>query len=252
MNLHAVRKASAYLIGSPTVLVCVGSGLSAESGVPTFRGPDGMFTDPRIANFTQVDTFEREPEAMLTWYQERRTQLNSVRPNTGHAALARMTNTGNYTIATQNVDNLMEAACKAEGIEAAIHHLHGLLSQVRCHECGKHFDDLSFDLSRCPRCEACGGRLRPGVVWFGESLPEPTLEMCMQAARDADVCLMLGTSGLVYPAAALPEMARSHGAKLIEINTELTAHSDLCEVIVRGSTATVLPVLERVIRDAAH
>jgi NAD-dependent deacetylase len=252
MNLHGIKQASRYLINRPRVLVCVGSGLSAESGVPTFRGPDGMFTDPRIARYTHVDTFELEPENVLAWYQQRREQLRDIKPNPGHYAVVELAQTGTYTIATQNVDNLLEAAARELGLALTIHHLHGSLNHIRCHDCGYGFDDfgLEVDLSTCPSCERCGGRLRPGVVWFGEALPEQALSKSTEAARNADVCLLLGTSGLVYPAASLPETARQFGAKVIEINTAMTGLSDLCDVIVRGKTGEALPVLTKVVKEA--
>lgn len=250
MNLHAVQRASSYLTGRPRVLVCVGSGLSAESGIPTFRGPGGMFNDSRIATFTDIETLQKDPQAMLTWYQERRVQLQNVRPNAGHLALARLAATGHYTIATQNVDNLMEVACRTENVRTDIFHVHGLLSDVKCTGCQTVISDLTIDLSTLPRCESCGGQLRPGVILFGENLPESALQASTLAAQQADVCLLIGTSGLVYPAASLPEIARNHGAKLIEINTDLTALSDICDVLVRGNASTILPVLERVVTDA--
>lgn len=251
MNLHAIRKASTHLVDRPRVLVCVGSGLSAESGVPTFRGPDGMFTDPRIARYTHVETFELEPEAVLTWYQERRQQLQGIKPNAGHYALAELTQTGDYTIATQNVDNLLEVAARSLGIDISIHHLHGSLNHIRCHNCGQGFDDfdLEVDLSTSPSCESCAGPLRPGVVWFGEALPEEAFSYSSMMAKNADVCLLLGTSGLVYPAASLPETARQFGAKLIEVNTAMTDLSDICDILVRGKTGEVLPVMLKVVKD---
>lgn len=209
-----------------------------------------MFNDPRIATYTDIETLKKDPEGMLTWYQERRTQLQNIRTNPGHAALARLTATGHYTIATQNVDNLMEVACRKENVRPDIYHVHGLLSDVSCSGCDAVISDLTLDLSTLPRCKTCGGQLRPGVVLFGEALPENALQACTLAAQQADVCLLIGTSGMVYPAASLPEIARNHGAKLIEINTELTALSDLCDVIVRGNAAQILPVLERVVTEA--
>ncbi len=250
MNLHAVRRASTYLMDRPNVLVCVGSGLSAESGIPTFRGSGGMFNDSRIATYTDIETLKKDPQGMLSWYQERRVQLQQVRPNAGHFALARLAATGNYTIATQNVDNLMEVACQTENVHPDIHHVHGLLSDVKCTGCQTVISDLNIDLSTLPSCESCGGQLRPGVILFGEELPHDAMEASTLAAQQADICMVIGTSGLVYPAASLPEIARNHGAKIIEINLELTALSDLCDVIVRGNASMILPVLERVVTDA--
>ncbi|TXD36819.1 NAD-dependent deacylase [Lujinxingia vulgaris] len=249
MNLPAIDRAAHVLKGKPRVLVCVGSGLSAESGVPTFRGPGGIYSDEEIAHLTHVDTFETDREHMLRWYQERREQLHSIHPNPGHHALIGLSQTGEYTVSTQNVDHLLEAASDAAGFRPRIYHLHGSLLSVRCHQCDYEVEDLHLDLSKQPGCPKCGGPLRPGVVWFGETLPEDALEKSMEVARNADVCLILGTSGLVYPAAALPETARRHGATLIEVNPHLSALSDISDVVIRGKTGEVLPVLLRRVQD---
>ncbi|RAL24647.1 NAD-dependent protein deacylase [Lujinxingia litoralis] len=251
MNLPAIDRAAHRLIGSPTVLVCVGSGLSAESGVPTFRGPGGIYSDAEIAHLTHVDTFESERERghMLHWYQERREQLHTIEPNPGHHALIGLAQTGDYTIATQNVDHLLEAASDQAGFRPAIYHLHGSLLSVRCHECDYQVEDLHLDLREQPRCPRCQGPLRPGVVWFGEALPEDTLGKSMKLAQEADICLILGTSGLVYPAAALPETAKRFGATLIEVNPHLSALSDISDIVIRGKTGEVLPVLLRRVEE---
>ncbi|TXD39135.1 NAD-dependent protein deacylase [Lujinxingia vulgaris] len=249
MNLPAIDRAAHVLKGKPRVLVCVGSGLSAESGVPTFRGPGGIYSDEEIAHLTHVDTFETDREHMLRWYQERREQLHSIHPNPGHEALIGLAQTGDYTVSTQNVDHLLEAASDAAGFRPSIYHLHGSLLSVRCHVCDYEVEDLHLDLGEQPGCPKCGGPLRPGVVWFGETLPEDALEKSMEVARNAEVCLILGTSGLVYPAAALPETARRHGATLIEVNPHLSALSDISDIVIRGRTGEVLPVLLRRVQD---
>ena len=254
MNQSAIERAAAVLASeddSPLkVLVCAGSGLSAESGVPTFRGPDGMFRDPEIATLTQVTTFESESDRlrMLRWYQERRDKLDTIDPNPGHQALIELARTGDYTVATQNVDHLLEAAADEAGFRPPICHLHGSLLEVRCHHCGHSFEDLTLDLGELPKCERCEGPLRPGVVWFGESLPVKALEVSNKAARDADVCIVVGTSGLVQPAAALPEIARRYGARLIEINPNESALSDICHILIRDKAGSALPALLEEVR----
>ncbi len=241
---HALERAATYLRQSQTVLVCAGSGLSAESGVPTFRGEGGIFRNPKIATLTNIDTFYDDREAMLKWYQERRDALSAIDPNDGHRALIRLAKArGGYTVATQNVDHLLEAAGDEQDFRPPIIHLHGSLLEVHCHDCDHAFEDLSFDLSRLPACERCEGPLRPGVVWFGESLPDGAMEATAEAARQADICLIVGTSGLVQPAASVPEMARHHGAKLIEINPNPSALSDICDVLIRQKAGRALPSL---------
>ena len=248
MSQSAIERAADVLRDHPRVLVCVGSGLSVESGVPTFRGADGMFRDPEIATLTHVSTFDSDRERMMRWYQERRDKLHTIDPNPGHHSLVQLTQTGEYTIATQNVDHLLEAASDEAGFRPSIYHLHGSLLEVRCHDCGHTFEDLTLDLGELPTCERCGGPLRPGVVWFGESLPVDALHRSNRAARNADVCIVVGTSGLVHPAAALPDIARRHGATLIEINPNETALSDICHILIRDKAGTALPALLEEVR----
>ena len=246
MVLAAIKRAAESLQGNPKVMVCVGSGLSAESGVPTFRGPTGISYQADIQRLTSVETFHSQDRAeMLSWYQERRNQLGEIDPNPGHFALIGLAQTGDYTIATQNVDHLLEAAADAEGYRPEILHLHGSLLEVKCNDCGDVFEDLDFDLSLEPECVLCGGPLRPGVVWFGESLPEGVLERSMALAQSADICLILGTSGLVYPAAAIPEIAKRFGATLIEVNPNRSEFSDYADIVIRGKTGEVLPEILR-------
>ena len=250
MELDALRRAADALRSANSVLVCAGSGLSAESGIPTFRGPDGIFQSPDLSRITHVDTFESEDrEEMLYWYQARRDKLSEVAPNAGHLALIDLAQTADYAIATQNVDHLLEAASDEVGFRPEILHLHGSLLVVKCHDCGDAFEDLKMDLSQAPRCTKCGGPLRPGVVWFGENLPPGVMERCMTLAAACDVCLILGTSGLVYPAAALPEMAKRSGATLIEVNPNPSALSDLCDVLIRQTTGEALPRLRDLVTE---
>ncbi len=248
MNAAAIDRAARHLCNRPNVLVCAGSGLSAESGVPTFRGPDGMFNDPDISRLTHVSTFDSDRQEMMQWYQKRRDKLDTIDPNPGHHALIELAQTGHYTIATQNVDHLLEAAADEFGARPRIRHLHGSLLEVCCHQCSHCFEDLTLDLAELPECRECGGPLRPGVVWFGESLPPEALQDSMEAAEEADVCLIVGTSGLVQPAASLPHSARAHGATLIEINPNPSALSDICDILIRAKAGTAMPAL----LDATH
>ena len=243
MDSQLIEQAAASLAGGRRVLVCAGSGLSAESGVPTFRGKEGIFNDPDIARLTHVSTFESDREEMMQWYQARRDALAAIEPNPGHLALLKLARLGDYTVATQNVDHLLEAAADQVGFRPEIHHLHGSLLEVRCNRCGYSFEDLDLDLGAMPTCERCGGPLRPGVVWFGENLPSGSLEASAQAARLAEVCLIIGTSGMVQPAASLPHAARAAGATLIEINPNPSELSSIAHLCLRGPAGEVLPAL---------
>ena len=243
MSDSAIEQAAFALADEPRVLVCAGSGLSVESGVPTFRGADGMFHDPDISRLTHVRTFDTDREEMLRWYQARRDKLDTLKPNPGHLALVELCQTGDYTIATQNVDHLLEAAADEVGYRPAIHHLHGSLLEVRCNQCGNSFEDLTLDLGELPTCERCAGPLRPGVVWFGEALPHQALQASSKAADRADVCIVVGTSGLVHPAASLPQIARQNGATVIEINPNPSELSDICQIVIREKSGIALPAI---------
>ena len=238
-----LQKAADALSAATRVLVFAGSGFSAESGVPTFRGEDGLFADPEIAELAYAGTLQEDPERALAWYEKARRQIAALDPNPGHHALARLSRTADYTVSTQNVDGLLERACAAEEVDLPVHHIHGTLFRVRCHDCGEPAD-ADVDLSEVPRCEACNGLLRPDVVLFGELLPDAAFDASAEAAETADVCLLLGTSGIVHPAAGLPRQASRRGATLVEINTAETELTGLCDVVVRGKTGEVLPEIE--------
>jgi NAD-dependent deacetylase len=240
-DLHAAAEA---LSQADRIVAFAGAGLSAESGIKTFRDSNGYYQDKRVEELAHVTTFQSNPGPQLAWYQVRRDNLKSSHPNPGHHALARLSKLRKVVFATQNVDNLQELACAAGGVAPTIHHLHGLLSLVKCHRCTFKADDVALDLAAQPSCPKCeGGRLRPGVVWFGEALPGNTLEDAMLAAADSQVCLCLGTSGVVQPAASIPLIAKQRGALLIEVNPEETALSDFCDFVFRGKTGEILPQL---------
>ncbi len=243
MTDDTIRAIAESFESAREVLVFAGSGLSAESGVPTFRGEDGLFSDEAIVELARAGILEREPKRALEWYEKGRRRIREVEPNPGHYALARLSQTADYTVATQNVDGLLERAADAESVELPVHHLHGSLDRICCRECGAEAD-ASLDLSEMPTCEACGGLLRPDIVLFGELLPDEAFDASARAAASADVCLLLGTSGLVYPAAGLPERAAEAGAELIEINPNPTELSERCDTIVRGKTGETLPAIE--------
>lgn len=239
-----IEQVAELLAEADEVFVFAGSGLSAESGVPTFRGEDGLFSDPEVAELARLETLEREPERALEWYQEGRERMREVDPNPGHHALARIADRVDLTVATQNVDGLLERAAEAEGVEFPVHHVHGSLFAVRCHDCGREADP-EVDLSEVPACPECGGFLRPDVVLFGELLPREAFDASEAAADRADVCLSVGTSGLVHPAAGLPRQAQRTGAELVEVNPRETELSDICDILVRRQAGTALPDVER-------
>lgn len=247
MNKAAIHRAADLIGPANHILVFAGSGLSAESGVPTFRGEDGVYSDPDLLRYAHADALNEAPDQALAWFQEMREALQKYQPNPGHYALARMCGTRDCTIATQNVDGLLEVAFRREGFATdPIWHLHGSLFDARCHACDVSVDEPPEDFTKAI-CEPCGGIVRPDVTLFGEALPDEPYQRAQGAAHVADVVLLLGTSGIVYPAASLPGLARSHGAKLIEINPNMTELSDQAHVIIRGPTGEVLPQLDRIL-----
>jgi NAD-dependent deacetylase len=243
MSTADLDQTAREIAAADRVLAFVGSGLSAASGVPTYRGEDGLFSDSETEKLARAGTLESEPERALEFYEEGRQTIRGYEPNPGHRALARLSERGTYTVATQNVDGLLERAADALGVDLAIHYLHGSLDRIRCHDCERVID-RKVDLSELPRCRECRGLLRPDVVLFGEMLPRDAFDASVDAAQRADVCLVLGTSGAVFPAAGLPRKAKRAGAFLAEINPRETELSGLCDALHRGKTGTLLPDLE--------
>ena len=223
------------------VLVLTGAGVSAESGVPTFRDAlTGLWSkfDPR--ELATPSAFARNPKLVWDWYAARRAQARDVEPNAGHRALVDIeAHVPQFLLATQNVDGLHARAGSRSLVE-----LHGNIARVRCSRDGRiveHWDAPSEMAP--PRCPACGAFLRPDVVWFEEMLPQDALERAEAAARACDVMLVIGTSGEVYPAAALPQSAKAAGARVVEINPDATPLSRIADDILRGPSARVLPAL---------
>lgn len=246
MSAHAAREAADRLSAAGAVAVLTGAGISAESGVPTFRGPQGLWRTFRPEQLATPEAFMRDPALVWEWYRWRRSLIAGVAPNEGHLALARMEQRRRpFTVVTQNVDGLHARAGSRDVIE-----VHGSIWRDRCWQDPGHVFDRNpageigpFDAPP-PRC-SCGALLRPGVVWFGERLDPALLERAVEAVRAADVLLVVGTSSIVYPAAGLPEVAREAGACVIEVNPEATALTPLAHLSLRGTAGTVLPELER-------
>ncbi len=228
-------QAAAKLLKSATkVAVLTGAGVSAESGIPTFRSNGGYWRQHRFEDLATPQGFARDPKFVWTWYEERRRAIAQAKPNAGHYALVELEKQKpDFTLITQNVDGLHDLAGSKNVIK-----LHGDIWTLRCLKCGKERIDRSQLYNLPPYCE-CGGMLRPGVVWFGETLPEGALERAAAAVRAADILIVAGTSAQVYPAAGLIPLA----AAVIEINPEETAFSDEVTFSLRGTSAEILPRL---------
>ena len=231
--------AGARLRAARRVLVVTGAGVSAESGVPTFRGPEGLWRHFRPEELATAEAFERDPQLVWEWYDWRRQKVAAVAPNAAHRALAQLESAGaEVLLATQNVDGLHAAAGSRRVLE-----LHGSLWRLRCVTCRSEREDRQAPLDDLPPRCACGGLLRPGVVWFGEALSRDVLSEAFAAAHRAEVVLVVGTSSVVYPAAALPETARAHGAYIVEVNPEATPLTALATLSLRGTAAQIVPRL---------
>jgi NAD-dependent deacetylase len=224
------------------VVALTGSGVSAESGVPTFReARTGLWERYDPQQLATPEAFDRDPRLVWAWYEWRRKLVSEAEPNPGHLGLAELERrVPNFTLVTQNVDGLHERAGSRTVIE-----LHGNILRSKCSREDVIVDPEDQDDSIPPRCARCGANLRPDVVWFGEMLPLRALEAASEAARGCDLFFSVGTSSLVYPAAALPYEALENGATLVEINpseTPLTPHTDY---VLRGGAGQILPELVR-------
>lgn len=220
------------------VAVLTGAGISAESGVPTFRGEDGLWKKFRPEELANFDAFIRNPKLVWEWYQYRRRIIREVQPNPGHRALVELERmVPDFAVITQNVDGLHQRAGSRKVIE-----LHGNILRNRCVQCGNITYEVQFEQDDVPRCD-CGGLIRPDVVWFGEMLPEDALEQAWMYARTSNVFLSVGTSAVVQPAASLPMEAKQYGAYVVEINTESTPLTPWVDEHIRGKAGEVLPKL---------
>ncbi len=219
------------------VVVLTGAGVSAESGVPTFRGPEGLWRTFRPEDLATPEAFARDPVLVWEWYDWRRQRIANCRPNPAHRVLAEMEAAlPDFTLITQNVDGLHQAAGSRRVLE-----LHGNIWRVRCTRCGRVGEDRRVPLPEIPPRCACGGLLRPDVVWFGEPLPPAVLEEAWEAAARCRWMLVVGTSALVQPAASLPVVAHRNGARLIEVNVSDTPLTPLADEVLRGPAGEVLP-----------
>ncbi len=231
------------LRSSRHVCVLTGSGISAESGVPTFReAQTGLWEQFDPHELATPEAFQSDPELIWKWYRWRRELIAKVEPNAGHKALVDLAGQVNeFTLVTQNVDSLHQRAGSQNVIE-----FHGNLFEDRCFVEGCVVTDDYDASATVPTCPACGSNLRPGVVWFGEAIPQNALQDSMTAASSCDLFLSIGTSSLVWPAAGLADTARAAGATIVEVNPDTTPLSNATDFQLNGNAGTILPeLLER-------
>lgn len=221
------------------VTVLTGAGISAESGVPTFRGADGLWRNHNVMELATPEAFGRDPELVWQFYNWRRDLIHRITFNPAHKALAELEERiPRFTLITQNVDGLHLKAGSRSILE-----IHGNLWKVRCTNCSEVILDESPDMGPLPRCKKCGGLLRPHVVWFGESLDQEILQQSFSASRSCQIMLTIGTSAVVQPAASLALEAKGAGAMVAEINLERTPHSDLVDLVILGRSGEIVPGL---------
>ena len=227
------------LQGAQHVAVLTGAGISAESGVPTFRGKGGLWRSYRSQDLATPEAFAANPSLVWEFYNWRRSLIAVVDCNPAHRALAQLeTKVPHFTLISQNVDGLHLRAGSKNLLE-----IHGNIWKVRCTKCGSITANYTPDLGTSPHCHRCAGLLRPHVVWFGESLDYKLLQSAFDASRTCDVMLVIGTSAVVQPSASFPVEAKSRGAMVAEINLEPTPLSSLADMTIPGKAGDIVPRL---------
>lgn len=227
------------LQSSKAVAILTGAGISAESGVPTFRGKEGLWNKFRPEELATMEAFLQNPKIVWEWYECRRELMSKVKPNPAHYALRDLERIiDKFSLITQNIDGLHQEAGSKNVIE-----LHGNIKRNRCISCEEIYMDLEFDSKEIPpRCR-CGGMIRPDVVWFGEMLPQKALSTAFKSAQQCDIFMSIGTSALVSPASQLPIVALRNNAYVVEVNLEPTVISNMVHESIIGKAGEILPKL---------
>lgn len=233
------EKLISILKEAKTIMFFTGAGISAESGIPTFRGNDGIWNKLKPEELANFDAFMKNPDLVWEWYQHRRKIISETEPNDGHKAIAEFEKYYDTHVVTQNVDNLHRRAGSTN-----IYELHGNIERNYCIDCKKESYKVEIDTSgKVAKCEFCGGLMRPDVVWFGEMLPQQVFLDAEYYAAQSDVCFVVGTSGVVYPAAYIPITAKESNSFLVEVNIEKTELSSYTDESLIGSSSEILPKL---------
>jgi len=217
------------------IVFVTGAGISQESGIPTFRGKDGLWRNYNAMELATIDAFYKNPKLVWEWYNERRRNIFSARPNLGHKAITELEKYAEVVILTQNIDGLHQKAGSTKVLE-----LHGSIVKIKCSVCDFK-DEMITEFSEIPPLCKCGNILRPDVVWFGESLPQDVWQKAIIFSSQCDLMIIAGTSLVVSPANTLPIYAKQNNAILIEINPEKTEMSSEMDLVIRNTSASALP-----------
>ncbi len=242
-----ISKKLKYLLQDvESICVLTGAGISAESGVATFRGTNGLWSKLKPEELASFDAFMRNPELVWEWYNYRKKIIHEVKPNPAHYALVKLEEIiKDFTLVTQNIDNLHFRAGSKNVFE-----LHGNIERSYCIKCKTFYENVEVTLdNKIPKCSNCGGIIRPDVVWFGEMLPEEIFESAIKAAKRCELFFSIGTSAVVFPASGLPLSAKSNGAYVVEINTEFTEISNKLDETLTGKAGDILPQIVKIIED---
>ncbi|KRT66002.1 MAG: silent information regulator protein Sir2, NAD-dependent deacetylase [Candidatus Dadabacteria bacterium CSP1-2] len=235
-----IKEAKAIIDNASSITVLTGAGISAESGIPTFRGEDGLWRKFRSEELATQEAFQRDPKLVWEWYDWRRGLVKEAMPNPGHYALVNLENEKtNFTLVTQNIDGLHQLTGNRNIIE-----MHGNLWQIRCTSCGVVEENHDVPLKEIhPKCKNCDALGRPNVVWFGEMIPMPIIDNILIAIDKCQVMLIVGTSGIVEPAASMGLVAKHTGKTVIEVNLETTPNSSHYDISILGKSGEILPML---------
>ncbi len=224
------------------IVFVTGAGISQESGIPTFRGKDGLWRNNDPMKLATIDAFYDDPKLVWEWYSERRENIFAAEPNLGHKAIAELEKFSNVIVLTQNIDGLHQRAGSSKVLE-----LHGSIIKIKCTVCD-YKDEVLTEFSDMPPLCTCGNILRPDVVWFGEGLPQDVWQEAIVHANSCDVMVIAGTSLVVSPANTLPIYAKQNKATLIEINPDETIMTADMDLSIRSTTAISLPELVSVFK----
>lgn len=222
-----------------SITILTGAGISADSGVPTFRGAEGLWRNFLAEDLATPEAFDRDPRLVWEWYNWRRELIATKNPNPAHDAIAELERRcAQFWLITQNVDGLHRTAGSQRLSE-----IHGNIWMVRCTACGQVTENRDVPIQILPICRDCRNLLRPHIVWFGESLAEEDLQRSYTALQASDLCLVIGTSGVVYPAAGFASIAKEAGAFVAEINLDPTPQTDLVDLSLQGRAKDIVPLL---------